>query len=114
MSAVPAHGEILTRAQVEQTCATIVAMQEPSGAIPWTPGEHTDVWNHLESAMALMVGGQRDAAYGALNDLVPCSVTDSDDRRMKNGPHHLRKMAMHSTTRTSTRQIIYSFQSTPP
>ena len=41
-------------------------MQEPSGAIPWTPGEHTDVWNHLESAMALMVGGQRDAAERGL------------------------------------------------
>ena len=40
-------------------------MQEPSGAVPWTPGEHTDVWNHLESAMALMVGGQREAAHRA-------------------------------------------------
>ena len=55
----------LTRAKVEQTAASIAAMQEPSGAIPWTPGEHTDVWNHLESAMALMVGGQRDAAERA-------------------------------------------------
>ncbi|SED25054.1 hypothetical protein SAMN04489844_4015 [Nocardioides exalbidus] len=52
----------LSRAQVEQTAATIVAMQEPSGAIPWTPGEHTDVWNHLESAMALVVAGEHGAA----------------------------------------------------
>ncbi|GAB3023585.1 prenyltransferase [Nocardioides flavus (ex Wang et al. 2016)] len=57
--------EVLTRAQVEQTAATIEAMQEPSGAIPWTPGEHTDVWNHLEAAMALMVGGRREAAERA-------------------------------------------------
>ena len=57
--------EVLTRAQVEQTAATIAAMQEPSGAIPWTPGEHTDVWNHLESAMALMVGGLHEAARRA-------------------------------------------------
>ena len=56
---------VLTRAQVEQTAATIAAMQEPSGAIPWTVGEHTDVWNHVESAMALMVGGRRDAAERA-------------------------------------------------
>ena len=56
---------VLTPAQVEQTAATIVAMQEPSGAIPWTPGEHTDVWNHLEAAMALMVGGRREAAERA-------------------------------------------------
>jgi hypothetical protein len=55
----------LTRAQVEQTAATIAAVQEPSGAIPWSRGEHTDVWNHLESAMALMVGDQREAAERA-------------------------------------------------
>ena len=57
--------DALTRAQVERTAATIEAMQEPSGAIPWTPGEHTDVWNHLEGAMALMVGGRRGAAERA-------------------------------------------------
>ena len=54
--------EVLSRAQVEQTAASIAAVQEPSGAIPWTVGQHTDVWNHVESAMALMVGGQREAA----------------------------------------------------
>ena len=65
MSGAPAVDTILTRAQVEQTAATIAAMQEPSGAIPWTPGEHTDVWNHLEAAMALVVGDQREAAERA-------------------------------------------------
>ena len=55
----------LTRDQVEQTAASIEAVQEPSGAIPWSVGEHTDVWNHLESAMGLMVGGRRDAAERA-------------------------------------------------
>lgn len=56
---------ILTSAQVEETAASIAAMQEPSGAIPWTTGEHTDVWNHVEGAMALLVGGQLDAAERA-------------------------------------------------
>jgi hypothetical protein len=65
MSRVPAVEEILTLAQVQQTATTIAAVQEPSGAIPWSPGEHTDVWNHLESAMALMVGDQREAAERA-------------------------------------------------
>ena len=55
----------LSRAQVEQTAASIEAVQEPSGAIPWSVGEHTDVWNHLESAMGLMVGGRREAAERA-------------------------------------------------
>jgi hypothetical protein len=65
VSGAVAVDAILTRAQVEQTAATIAAMQEPSGAVPWTPGEHTDVWNHLEAAMALMVGDQREAAERA-------------------------------------------------
>ncbi len=65
MTSVPAVHEILTRAQLEQTASSIVAMQEASGAIPWTVGEHTDVWNHIESAMALMVGDQREAAERA-------------------------------------------------
>ena len=35
------------------------------GAIPWSVGEHTDVWNHVEAAMALLVGGQVEAAERA-------------------------------------------------
>ena len=65
MSARPALADVLTWAEVEQTAATIEAMQEPSGAIPWTTGAHTDVWNHVESAMALLVGGRREAAERA-------------------------------------------------
>ena len=41
-------------------------MQESDGAIPWTTGEHTDVWNHVECAMALLVGGEVVAAERAL------------------------------------------------
>lgn len=62
---VPALDGILTRGQVQQTAATIVEMMEPDGAIPWSPGEHTDVWNHVEGAMALLVGGQVEAAERA-------------------------------------------------
>ncbi|GAA3522058.1 prenyltransferase [Aeromicrobium panaciterrae] len=40
-------------------------MQEPDGAIPWTIGEHTDAWNHVEGAMALLVGGEVEAAEKA-------------------------------------------------
>ena len=40
-------------------------MQEADGAVPWTVGEHVDVWNHVESAMALMVAGEVDAAEAA-------------------------------------------------
>ncbi|WP_246210075.1 prenyltransferase [Nocardioides piscis] len=57
--------DVLTWAQVEETAASIAAMQEPDGAIPWTTGEHTDVWNHVEAAMALLVGGEVEAAERA-------------------------------------------------
>lgn len=56
---------MLSPDQVAETAAGIAAMQEPDGAIPWTTGEHTDAWNHVEGAMALVVGGQLDAAEAA-------------------------------------------------
>jgi len=62
---IPTLDGILTAAQVAVTARTIVAAQEPSGAIPWSPGEHTDVWNHVESAMALVAAGEVEAAERA-------------------------------------------------
>ncbi|GAC1380326.1 MAG: prenyltransferase [Marmoricola sp.] len=64
-AAIPAVDGILTAAEVQATARSIAAMQEPSGAIPWTVGEHTDLWNHVEGAMALLVGGERAAAERA-------------------------------------------------
>ena len=55
----------LTEHQVAETAAAIAAMQEPCGAVPWTVGEHVDIWNHVEAAMAMLVGGQVDAAERA-------------------------------------------------
>ncbi|KRF17255.1 prenyltransferase [Nocardioides sp. Soil797] len=62
---VPAVPGILSAADVAETAASIAAMQEADGAIPWTVGEHVDVWNHVEGAMALLVGGQVEAAERA-------------------------------------------------
>lgn len=56
---------VLTTAQVADTADSIVAMQEVCGAIPWSPGEHTDIWNHIEGAMALLVAGRVEAAERA-------------------------------------------------
>lgn len=56
---------VLTASQVAETAASIVRMQESCGAIPWTPGEHVDIWNHVEGAMALLVGGEVEAAEHA-------------------------------------------------
>jgi len=56
---------LLSAQQVADTAAAIAAMQEPWGAVPWTVGEHVDIWNHVEAAMAMLVGGQVEAAEAA-------------------------------------------------
>ena len=62
---VPSLDGLLSVAEVRATARAIVAEQEPSGAIPWRAGEHTDVWNHVESAMALLAAGEVEAAERA-------------------------------------------------
>lgn len=57
--------ELLTAEQVAQSGRAIEAVQERDGAVPWTVGGHTDVWNHVEAAMALLVAGRHDAARRA-------------------------------------------------
>jgi hypothetical protein len=73
---IPGVEGVLTPAQVEQTAGVIAAAQEPDGAIPWTVGGHTDVWNHVEAAMALLVGGQVEASDRAFGW---CLDTQRDD-----------------------------------
>jgi len=58
---------VLTASQVAQSAAAIVSVQQADGAIPWAVGEHIDVWNHVEGAMALLVGGQFEAAEAAFD-----------------------------------------------
>src|SRR5689334_12275767 len=57
--------EVLTPAQVARSGAAIASVQEADGAVPWTVGGHVDTWNHVESAMALLVSGQDDAVVRA-------------------------------------------------
>jgi hypothetical protein len=62
---VPSVAGVLSAEQVAATAASIVVMQEPRGAVPWTTGEHVDIWNHVEAAMAMLAGGQVEAAERA-------------------------------------------------
>jgi hypothetical protein len=62
---VPGLAGLLTAREVRATARSIVAVQESSGAIPWVPGGHTDVWNHVEAAMALLAAGEVAAAERA-------------------------------------------------
>ena len=60
-----ARPAVVSAAEVQQTAAAIAAVQQPDGGIPWAVGQHIDAWNHVEAAMALVVGGQHDAAAAA-------------------------------------------------
>jgi hypothetical protein len=64
-AALPHLPGVLDADEVAATARSIAAMQEPCGAIPWTVGEHVDIWNHVEAAMALVVGGEVEAAERA-------------------------------------------------
>jgi hypothetical protein len=57
MSRLPDVPGVLSAEEVEQTAASIAALQLPDGMIPWFPGGHCDPWNHVETAMALDVAG---------------------------------------------------------
>jgi hypothetical protein len=62
---IPALPGVLTAQDVRRTAAAIARMQEPCGAVPWFRGGHTDTWDHVECAMALLVGGEVEAAERA-------------------------------------------------
>src|SRR3990170_4993263 len=65
LARIPYVDGILTATEVAESASSIAAMQEPCGAVPWTIGEHVDIWNHVEAAMAMLVGGQVEAAERA-------------------------------------------------
>src|SRR3954464_9116408 len=66
---LPALPGLLSAADIAATAASIVSAQEPSGAIPWFPGGHTDPWDHVECAMALSATGFTDQACRAYDYL---------------------------------------------
>ncbi len=62
--------DVVTSAELARTVECVAEWQLPSGMIPWFPGGHADPWNHVEAAMALALGGHRDAAERAYEWLV--------------------------------------------
>jgi hypothetical protein len=73
---VPALDGILDADQVAATAASIARTQQADGAVPWSPGAATDTWNHVEAAMALLVGGRTRAAHRAYDW---CLATQRED-----------------------------------
>ena len=64
---LPGVPGVLTPEECHQTAVSIAATQEPSGALPWFPGGHTDPWDHVENAMALTVAGLWEPARAAFD-----------------------------------------------
>jgi hypothetical protein len=56
---------VIDGSAVRATAGSIIRVQEPSGAIPWFAGGHTDPWDHTECAMALTITGYLDEARAA-------------------------------------------------
>ena len=73
---IPALPGLLDHDDVAATAASIARVQEADGAIPWAVGQHTDLWNHVEAAMGLLVGRQHEAAIRAYDW---CLATQRED-----------------------------------
>ena len=76
VDALPGVPGILSPEEIARTAASLVALQRPSGQIPWFEGGHSDAWNHVEAAMALTVTGHRDAARAAFGWLAQRQLGD--------------------------------------
>ncbi|ASU85245.1 prenyltransferase [Nocardiopsis gilva YIM 90087] len=73
---LPAVPGVLDAADIARSAGYLLATQTPEGAIPWFPGGHLDVWDHVECAMALSVTGHVEAARRAYSWLA--GVQDAD------------------------------------
>ena len=73
---LPEVPDLVTADEMLATAAAIVEWQLPSGMIPWFPGGHADVWNHVEAAMALDLCGFHDEALRAYDWLVGMQRAD--------------------------------------
>lgn len=54
---------VVSAEQLHRAADHLVRSQEEDGAVPWFPGGHTDVWDHVECAMALTVTGVHDPEH---------------------------------------------------
>lgn len=76
MTGIFLDGGVFPSAFFEPTVEFILREQQADGSIHWFEGGHADPWDHVESAMALSIGGQYDAAEKAYRWLkrkqLPC------------------------------------------
>ncbi|KII00141.1 prenyltransferase [Streptomonospora alba] len=95
---VPELPGVLTSADVSFSADYLISTQSPDGAIPWFPGGHTDVWDHVECAMALAAAGHTDAAHRAYTWLAGVQLADGSwpAKLRQNEPAHGLREANHA------------------
>jgi len=64
------------RLDVEATAGFIAGVQKENGEIPWSVGGKTDPWDHVESAMGLVVAGRLEEAQRAYRWLADTQLPD--------------------------------------
>jgi hypothetical protein len=74
--ALPEVDGVISADEVEETAASIAALQLPCGMIPWYSGGHCDPWNHVETAMALATAGRVTEAEQAYEWLLHMQRSD--------------------------------------
>jgi hypothetical protein len=85
VSPVPSVEGILTADQVRATAASIAAVQDPHGFLS-VGDEHADMWNHVEAAMACLVGGEVEAAEAAYRFMPALQRADGSwPKEIRNG-----------------------------
>jgi hypothetical protein len=62
--------------EIDATVEWIAGVQLGSGMIPWFPGGHADPWNHVEAAMAMLLGDRRTEAERAFEWLAATQLVD--------------------------------------
>jgi hypothetical protein len=61
---------------IEAITELIAQTQRENGEIPWSPGEKTDPWDHIEAAMGLSIGGYFEQARQAYQWLADMQLKD--------------------------------------
>ena len=61
---------------IDSTAAFILSLQKENGEIPWSLGEKTDPWDHVESAMGLTVAGCLKEARSAYDWMTLAQLED--------------------------------------
>ena len=61
---------------IDAVAGLIADTQKQNGEIPWSPGDKTDPWDHVEAAMGLCIGGHLGRARKAYRWLADTQLED--------------------------------------